>query len=142
MFTQTAMAPANSQLVIQSRPEEIARVEEFIEALNDTFQFRDDVYGNILVAVTEAVNNGIIHGNLEDESKTVTIESKMITPYLMEIVVKDEGDGFDPVASDFDPTDPENLLKESGRGLFVMQHLADSITYSDNGTAVHLQFNI
>lgn len=133
--------PAARTLVIESRVEQLSLVEDFVEELRDTLNFKEDVYGNILVAVTEAANNGILHGNQNDAQKTVTIRSELVTPYCLQIVVADQGTGFDHTNRK-DPTAPENLLSEHGRGVFVMEHLADNIEFLGNGNTVQMQFNI
>jgi serine/threonine-protein kinase RsbW len=141
MHTVTTEVSAERELQIQSRIDEILRVERFVEELNALCGFKDDVFANIMVAVTEAVNNGIVHGNKQVVAKSVTLRSKMLNPFLLSITVQDEGPGFDYHHMP-DPTDPLNLLQERGRGVFVMSHLADSIQYRGNGSEVEMRFNI
>jgi serine/threonine-protein kinase RsbW len=92
----------------------------------------------MLIAVTEAVNNAIHHGNQDDPEKFVRIgfesDENMLT-----FSIRDEGPGFDYTNLP-DPTDPANLDKISGRGVFLMTQLSDSIRFEDNGRQVFLSF--
>lgn len=129
------------ELVIESSPDKIREVEVLIEEVRDVLQFKDDVYGNVMVAITEAVNNGIIHGNESDSSKKVFIKVSMMNQYRLLVSVEDEGTGFDPEALN-DPTAPENLEKIGGRGVFLMEALSDEISFSNDGRRVEMVFNI
>lgn len=129
------------ELVIKSNPDNIYKVEEFIEDVRDSLNFKDDVYGNVMVAITEAVNNCIIHGNKGDSNKNVTILCEAKNPYRLLISVEDEGTGFDPNGLP-DPTAPENLENPGGRGVFLMRHLADEIDFVNEGRRVEMVFNI
>ena len=129
------------ELVIKSNPDNIYKVEEFIEDVRDSLDFKDDVYGNVMVAITEAVNNCILHGNKGDASKNVTILCQAKNPYRLLISVEDEGPGFDPDKLP-DPTAPENIENPGGRGVFLMRHLADEITFENEGRRVEMTFNI
>lgn len=127
-------------LRLPSHPRNIALVESFVERVVERFKLSPDVYGNILISLTEAVNNAIIHGNGNDESKTVKIQLNKVSNRL-DIRVSDEGRGFD-YKSLPDPTAPENLLKIGGRGVFLMQQLCDNISFHNNGSTVEMQFKI
>lgn len=129
------------KLIITSHPDNISLVEHFIEQLQEDFKVKEDVYGNILVTITEAVNNSIHHGNRLDPTKKVHILARLLNPFYLSITVKDEGPGFDHMAVP-NPTLPENWLKETGRGIFFMSQLADDIAFENNGTQITLFFNI
>lgn len=129
------------ELVIESLPENIHKVEDLIENLREEFEFKDDVYGNVMIATTEAVNNGIIHGNKSDGTKTVTVRIVTTNPYRLIIQVEDQGPGFD-YANLNDPTAPENLENPGGRGVFLMSHLCDELNFANEGRKVELVFNI
>lgn len=129
------------ELVILSNPENIHQVESFIESIRAEMGFRDDVYGNVMVAITEAVNNSIYHGNKGDGSKRVFIRVQSVNLYRISVVVEDEGGGFDPAELP-DPTAPENLSNPGGRGVFLMRHLADEIVFQNEGRCVEMLFNI
>ena len=129
------------ELVIKSDPDNIYQVEEFIESVRDELNFKDDVYGNVMVAITEAVNNSIVHGNEGDANKTVHITCESKNPYRLIVSVEDQGKGFDPNSLP-DPTAPENLENPGGRGVFLMQHLCDEIDFQEEGRKVQMIFNI
>jgi serine/threonine-protein kinase RsbW len=136
-----AWTPLNKQLVIESTVDNIHQVENFIEEIRNDLEFEEDVYGNVMVAVTEAVNNGIIHGNKSDRSKKVYLACEQTKEFLLSVKVRDEGKGFEPSRLS-DPTAPENLEKPGGRGVFLMSQLSDQITWSDGGCEVEMIFNI
>jgi len=125
---------------IPSLPENIRIVESFIDNANEQFKFNSDVYGNIMVAVTEGVNNAIVHGNLSDSSKNVEL-SLVIENDKVLFNITDEGKGFDHENLP-DPTAPENLENVGGRGIFLMTHLADEVNFNENGNNIELTFNV
>lgn len=128
------------RLSLESTIERIAEVEQLIDTVREELQFSDNVYGNVLVAVTEAVNNAIIHGNMLDPEKTVNI-SIAKDHHSIIFIIKDEGKGFD-YNNLPDPTAPENLEKPTGRGVFLMTNLSDMVIFSDNGSQVEIQFKL
>lgn len=128
-------------LTLPSHPEVIHQVEAMIEEIRQELDFREDVYGNVMVAVTEAVNNSIHHGNQNDQSKKIFVQIETENQYRLVIRVKDEGKGFDPDKLD-DPTSPENVANIGGRGVFLMRHLADELSFLDDGRMVEMAFNI
>ncbi len=129
-------------LTFSSKPENISIVEKFIDDLRNEITIGDDVYGNILISLTEAANNAMLHGNKADEKKNVEIRyglddrGKNLT-----FIIKDQGPGFD-YNNLPDPTEPQNLEKTSGRGVFLMMQLADMVVFSDNGATVEMQFRV
>ena len=123
-----------------SLEENIRIVESFIDNAKDKFNLDDDIYGNIMVAVTESVNNAIRHGNENDKRKNVFL-SLVFNENQIKFIVEDEGKGFD-FHNLPDPTSPENLDKPSGRGIFLMKHLSDEVNFSKNGSEVELCFYI
>lgn len=127
-------------LRIASKSENLVLVEKLIENICKTFNISEDFYGNILVALTEAVNNAIQHGNKGNPEKTIDILFKP-QEGVISFIIKDQGDGFD-YNNLPDPTDPENIEKLSGRGVFLMRNLADMVEFSDNGRTVALNFKI
>ena len=127
-------------LHISSKVENITFAENLIEEISEQFDIKNDVYGNILVSVMEAVNNAVQHGNKNDERKSVDIYCS-VTDKLVMFRIIDEGPGFK--FNDIpDPTKPENIEKTSGRGIFLMNHLADEVSFSNEGREVQLKFNI
>lgn len=113
-------------------------IESFIDNAKERFHLDEDLYGNIMIAVTEAVNNAIKHGNSGNSSKNVFL-SLTINENLLKFVVKDEGSGFDHHELP-DPTSPENLEKPGGRGIFLMKNLSDQVEFRENGKTVELSF--
>lgn len=127
-------------LKLSSNTRNIALVENFVERAAEQYKIAPDIYGNILITLTEAVNNAIIHGNCNDESKTVQIQFRKKSDCLA-VSVSDEGCGFD-LQSIPDPTCPDNLLKVGGRGVFLMQQLSDAVQFHNNGATVEMQFKL
>lgn len=125
---------------LSSNPGNVAKVEVFIQKLAQKYRISPDVYGNMLISLTEAVTNAIRHGNHNDESKMVAIQIQKRKDYLS-FMISDEGRGFDYNGLP-DPTAPENLLKIGGRGVFLMRELCDSISFYNNGSTVEMQFQI
>jgi len=123
-----------------SLDENIRIVESFIDNAKEKFNLDDDIYGNIMVAVTESVNNAIRHGNKSDKKKNVHL-TLSLNDNLIRFIVKDEGIGFD-YHNLPDPTSPENIDKPSGRGIFLMKHLSDEVTFKNEGSEVELCFYI
>jgi serine/threonine-protein kinase RsbW len=131
-----------NQLKIQipSLIENIRVVESFIDNSKEKFNIEDDIYGNIMVAVTESVNNAIRHGNKFDKDKNVLL-SLYVEDDKLRFEVEDEGRGFD-YNSLTDPTSPENLENPGGRGIFLMRNLSDEVEFSNDGRKVELTFFI
>jgi serine/threonine-protein kinase RsbW len=112
--------------------------ESLVDDVCSKCNIHEDHYGNILIAVTEAVNNAIKHGNGNQHEKKVTINVQELNGDI-KIKVNDEGGGFD-FNNLPDPTSPENIEKESGRGIFLMKSLADEVDFENNGSEVILSF--
>jgi serine/threonine-protein kinase RsbW len=131
---------AKYKIHLNSNLEEITRVEQLVDQIKDDLNLSDDIYGNIIVALTEAVNNAIIHGNkMEGNKKTEISVAK--DEHSIIFYVKDQGQGFDYTNLP-DPTAPENIEKPTGRGVFLMKNLADLVVFSDGGSQVELQFKL
>ncbi len=128
------------KIQIPSLIENIRVVESFIDNSKDEFEFEDDIYGNIMVAVTESVNNAIRHGNKFDKDKNVYL-SLQVDENQLTFEIEDEGPGFD-YENLPDPTSPENLENPGGRGIFLMRNLCDQVNFEENGKRVQLVFNI
>jgi serine/threonine-protein kinase RsbW len=106
---------------------------DFVQVVSDHMShdlgLDDDATHWVGVAVRECVINAIKHGNLNDRAKRVFVEfsSRPLSEGAqLSIVVRDQGSGFDPAALS-DPLAPENLLKASGRGIFLIRHLMDDV---------------
>ncbi len=125
---------------LKSQPANIVLIEPFIEEVRNKLEIADEVYGNILVCITEAVNNAILHGNKSDSNKEVTISIKKESNKLT-CLIKDQGCGFD-FSNLPDPTAPENIENTGGRGIFLMKHLSDLVVFSNDGSKVEIQFRL
>ena len=131
-FTQRIDFPAKA--------ENIALAEKLIDEACAEHGVHESRYGNILIAITEAVNNAINHGNRLDPAKSVTMGYQVKDGRLI-FMVQDQGPGFN--YEDLpDPTDPENIEKPHGRGVFLMRALADEVDFADNGATVILAFGL
>lgn len=125
-------------LVLSSDLANLSRVEGMIDEITTKYSLLDDVYGNMLISITEAFTNAVVHGNKMDGSKEVQIEL-LDTPDSLVYSIKDSGVGFD-YSELPDPTLPENLEKETGRGIFLIENLADSLEFEDNGSRILISF--
>jgi len=118
---------------------DIAEIEQVLNNINKDFKLDEIKFVNLVIAVTEALINAIVHGNKNNPDKNVNISIKYDEKFLI-IKIIDEGEGFklDTVP---DPTEQENIFKENGRGLFIMKSLVDNFEFiSDkNGTTIILK---
>ena len=123
---------------LPSCPTQISALEKFISEVTCNCSFSKSKYADILVSITEAVNNAIIHGNNKDKTKFVKISFTHNNDKLT-FVISDEGNGFDPNELE-DPTSPERIAECGGRGVFIMKQLCDHLAYHDNGRSVTMEF--
>lgn len=122
------MAEQNYFLEIESDPNNLITVEEFVNYFARDIGVKEEKMDGLILAVTEATTNAIKHGNKNNINKTVTINAKIEGDNLV-IRIKDQGEGFDPSKIP-DPTQPENLLKDSGRGVYLMGIYMDDLKYN------------
>lgn len=120
--------------------ENINLVENFITKAKDILKLSDVVYGNIMVAVTESVNNAIIHGNHQNPEKKVFLNFSKDDKTLI-ATVEDQGNGFD-FENLPDPTAPENINKIGGRGVFLIKNLSDNVAFFNEGRKIEMHFNL
>lgn len=113
---------------VESDPNNLITVEEFVNYFAKDLGLSNDQLSALLLAVTEATTNAIVHANKCDVSKLVSVDAHIEDSKLI-VKVKDEGKGFDP-SSIPDPTKPENLLKDSGRGVYLMKVYMDEVRYN------------
>jgi serine/threonine-protein kinase RsbW len=123
---------------LPSNVESISSVENLIDEISIELALNEDSYGNVLISVTEAVNNAIYHGNKHQNELMVSV-SVLDGSDEFCFSVSDEGSGFDFLNLP-DPTAPENILKENGRGVYLMQNLADEVVFEEEGKTVLLYF--
>lgn len=127
-------------VIFPSLKTNVQLVEKYIDEICQFYNIGEENYGNILVAVSEAVNNAICHGNRLDPSKSVKFfyETK---DFNLCFIIEDEGDGFNSDTLP-DPTDPNNISSPNGRGVFLMKKLSDDIKFLNDGRRVELYFRI
>ena len=125
---------------IPSIKENVSVVESFIENVGEKIRIEESIYGNVLVSVTEAVNNAIVHGNKEDKNKKVRLALKQ-NKKSVRFVVEDEGVGFD-FDNLPDPTNPKNIEKVKERGIFLIRSLSDKTTFKQSGRIVEMLFKL
>jgi serine/threonine-protein kinase RsbW len=135
------MASGKRILQFSSVLENIHQAEKLIDEVVAEYNVKEDYYGELLIAMTEAVNNAIVHGNKLDASKNVTITFDVPDDKNLRFTIEDEGPGFD-YDNLPDPTAPENIEKPHGRGVFLMRQLADDCAFEDNGRVVILSFEV
>ncbi|MDA1267626.1 MAG: ATP-binding protein [Bacteroidetes bacterium] len=126
------------KISIPSLIENIQVIESFIDNAKEEFEIHDDIYGNIMISVTECISNAIVHGNQNDPTKMVHLKLQM-EPGLLCCTIEDEGSGFD-FSNLPDPTEPDNIEKTGGRGIFLMRHLSDEVKFERGGKKTVLSF--
>lgn len=126
------------RMIIKSDLNKVHQVEKVTEKIADYMRFLDEEKDSLAIAVTEIVGNAIVHGNKNDKNKNVTIDFEYKNDSIT-VVIQDEGKGFNEndIAN---PLEPENLLKESGRGIFIVRALMDQVNfvYTKEGMQVRL----
>lgn len=128
------------KIVLQSSLDEMKKLEPFVHELQEWASLDQQQRDRILLPLSEAVNNAILHGNQLQEDTSVSIVVTLQKQFLT-ISVKDEGTGFDP--DDLpDPLKEENLLKEGGRGIYLIRQYTDDIHFADNGSKIIMRFAI
>lgn len=129
-------------LEIESDPRNLITIEEFVNYFAFELQVPEDKMPGLLLALTEASTNAIMHGNKSNPEKIVSIDAFREDNKLI-VTVKDQGVGFDDTKIP-DPTAPENLLKDSGRGLYLMKIYMDELkyNYTPTGTETILVMNL
>lgn len=120
--------------------EEMERVEPFVEELGEWADLREEDFNRVMLALSEAVNNAIMHGNEQDPDKNAYINASLDNRTLT-IRVRDEGEGFDPEEVP-DPLKEENLLNQGGRGIYLIEQYADEVEYSESGSEVTIVFKL
>lgn len=125
-------------LTIVSDPSNISKIEPYAERIANEYQLCPEKRINLLISLTEAVTNAIIHGNKQDRSKFVKIQCAK-TPRHLAVRVSDQGPGFN-YASLPDPTSPERICECGGRGVYLMNQLCDQLQYKNGGTMVEMRF--
>ena len=136
----SALNPVENKICLRSDPKSLLSLESWINSLCETYSISAELYGNILIALSEAVNNAITHGNKNVVDKEALVEA-YIADNILVFTVTDQGEGFNFLNLP-DPTLPENLEKPQGRGVFLMNHLSDGVVYQEPGNSVEISFYI
>ena len=127
------------ELVLESSLENLREVEKFVEDLSDYYNLNNNYFGTILLSLTEAFKNAVIHRNASDPKKSVIITCDPI-PSGLSFSVQDQGRGFD-FSSIPDPTDFDE--KENPKsGLYLIKKLSDDILFLDGGSLLKIRFQI
>jgi len=125
-------------LQLPSTLESITVLENLIEEIADKFKVSEDAFANMMTCLNEAANNAIVHGNKLDPDKKVIVNADVDAKRSV-WTITDEGEGFDYNHLP-DPTAEENLEKPTGRGVFILKHLADQCIFNSSGNEVELHF--
>ncbi|MBL4707482.1 MAG: ATP-binding protein [Flavobacteriales bacterium] len=125
--------------ILPSTIDTLAKVEQIIEDIRSEHSVPEEIYGNILVSISEAVNNAIKHGNKYHPEKEVNFSFDISDKEYI-FTVTDQGMGFD-FTNTPDPTHPDNIDKLDGRGIFIMKNLSDTIGFEEEGRIVKISFN-
>ena len=115
------------RMSMRSSPKLIHRVEKFLQKVNEDAHLADEQFHKVLISTTEAVNNSIFHGNKSDPNKKVYLTCQLSDEALV-LRVRDSGKGFNPEHLR-NPLNESNLLREGGRGIFLMRTLMDNVEY-------------
>ena len=132
--------PIIKQLLLPSEPKSLLSLESWVNSLCDTYEISVEIYGNILITLSEAVNNAISHGNGNVFEKNTLVISSLDKRKLV-FTITDQGNGFD-FSQLPDPTSPENIEKPQGRGIFLMNHLSDGVCFEEPGNKVEITFQL
>lgn len=114
--------------VVPSDPEILPELDDFIIQIAREAGLEEDKFNSLSLSFSEAASNSIVHGNKKDPSKKIIITVK-VEPHQFIVIIKDEGNGFN-LKSVPDPTQPENILKDSGRGIHIMKSFLDNLEYN------------
>ena len=127
-------------LKLESSYEALELLEGLLNELQVVLNFDDDFYARLMLSVSEAATNAIVHGNKLNPSKKLTIDAEANT-HTLAFTIKDEGDGFNPDNIP-NPLEEEHLLIPSGRGVFLIKEYADELEYQDEGRTIVIKFNL
>ncbi len=133
----------DNRIIIPSSLNFLREVDEFVEEKLRAQGIEPSLVTDIAISVTEVVTNAVAHGNKNNPDKKVTVSVK-VDKKQVTIRVEDQGGGFDPQHL-ANPLAEENLLKDAGRGIFIVKSLMDEVKFemnSKSGTTVILKKNL
>jgi serine/threonine-protein kinase RsbW len=132
---------STQKVILDSSLRDITALDALLSSVKEQYAIKDESFDVIWLVLHEAVTNAIRHGNRCDLSKKVRLSIEAREQRFLCFTVKDEGEGFDPTSIP-DPTSPENIAEPNGRGVFLINKLADKVHYSHNGTVVEVCFDL
>lgn len=127
-------------MVISSQVSNIHIVRDFLQDFYLEFNLNHDSFNHVFMGVSEAVNNAILHGNKLDPEKSVFLRMNLDGNHFV-VEVEDEGEGFCDNEL-IDPTLPENIQLEYGRGIYIIRQLAKELAFKEDGRKVMIQFTL
>jgi len=125
------LTPGQERRTYPSIPETVAEIDSFLDQRLRAAGFPDDMLADVAVSVSEVVNNAVVHGNGRNPDKQVLLDLEIKTDRVT-ISVQDQGNGFDPDALP-DPVASENLMRDVGRGLFIVRAYMDEVHFQKVG---------
>jgi len=128
------------KLKLKSDLQYINEVEKLIDNLTEEQIISIEKQGEVMICVTEAVINAIVHGNKNNPEKEVELDVEADEKEVV-FKIKDQGSGFD-YNNIPDPTAPENIEKPDGRGIFLISKLADKMEFKNNGSEIEFHFQL
>jgi serine/threonine-protein kinase RsbW len=126
----------HEKIVIKGLISELRDVCTKVLGLAQTLDYSDDDLFAVHLAIEEATVNAVKHGNKRNTDKAITIEYE-VTPEKIDIVVTDQGPGFDPNNLE-DPRRGKNIYKTGGRGVLLIKSYMDTVEYNKTGNSVHM----
>ncbi len=115
-------------------------MEHYVQRLVEGLGIDENLYPNMLISLTEAVTNAMVHGNRYDNRKQILLMCRQESGHI-HFFITDEGSGFNPCNLP-DPTQAEYIEKEGGRGVYLMRQLCDELKFHDEGRTVQLMWKI
>ena len=140
--------PRNNELIregqvrldflVSSKLSRILGVSRLVSFLSEEFGFPpEESRVNLPMVVDEALSNAIVHGNRSDENLKVHVRI-YISSSRIRIQIEDQGEGFIPGEVE-NPTEQENIFKRSGRGIYLLRELMDSVEFKKDGRLIELE---
>lgn len=126
--------------IIKSDISELRNVEKFLFLVFERNHLPQKYFNKVLLCISEAVINAIEHGNKSDREKKVIIHLCCIKKVLL-IEIHDQGEGFNYKCLN-DPTNENNIRKETGRGIHIMKSIAKSLSYHDHGKILKIEISL
>ncbi len=137
MDGRVAQQQIEFRATIPSNPRNIGKVESFLKKVNKAIHLDEIQFHKLMVSLTEAVNNAIVHGNKSDPAKKVVMKCEHLPGWLL-LIVEDQGKGF-KLENVENPLKKKNLMKESGRGIFLMRTLMDRVEFENTSAGLQVR---